>query len=71
MLLNFAWTPVFFGAHSVELALVVIAALLGAVLLFIAVARRVDRVAAILFIPYALWVAFAAALNASILVLNP
>ena len=68
--LNFLWTPVFFGAHRIGLALVVILLLLVAILGFIGKAWRQDRVAAWLFVPYAAWVAFASVLNASIFALN-
>lgn len=68
--LNFLWSPVFFSAHQIGLALVVVLGLLGAILAFIGVARRSDRVAAWLFAPYAVWVAYASVLNASILALN-
>lgn len=70
LVLNFLWTPVFFGAHRIGLGLVVIVALLLSILAFIAAARRLDRPAALLFVPYALWVAFASLLNASLLFLN-
>lgn len=70
LLLNFAWSPVFFAAHRVGLALVVVIALLVAIVAFIAASWRQERAAAWLFVPYAAWVAFATALNASILVLN-
>ena len=70
MALNFAWTPVFFGLHQPELALVIIAALLITILMFIANRWRGDRVSALLFVPYAAWVAFASVLNAAIVVLN-
>ena len=68
--LNFLWSPTFFVAHRIDLALIVIALLLFSVLGFIAASWRNDRVASWLFAPYALWVAFATLLNASILVLN-
>ncbi len=68
--LNFAWSPVFFAAHQIGLALAVILAMLAAILAFIAVSWGRDCVAAVLFVPYAAWVAFASALNAAILVLN-
>jgi len=68
--LNFLWTPVFFAAHQIGLALVVILLMLAAILGFVATAWRLDRVAAWLFVPYAAWVAFASALNASIFTLN-
>ena len=68
--LNFLWTPVFFAAHQIGLALVVILLMLAAILGFIATAWRLDSVAAWLFVPYAAWVAFASVLNGSIWVLN-
>ncbi|HWM81644.1 MAG TPA: TspO/MBR family protein [Pseudolabrys sp.] len=70
LLLNFLWSPIFFAAHQINLALVVILLLLAVILVFIATSWRRDRPAALLFIPYAAWVAFASVLNASILVLN-
>jgi len=68
--LNFLWTPVFFVAQQVGLALFVILLMLTAVLAFVATAWRRDRVAAWLFVPYAGWVAFASLLNAFIWTLN-
>ena len=68
--LNFLWSPVFFAAHQVGLALIVILLLLRAILGFIAVSWNRDRLAAWLFMPYAAWVAFASVLNASIFALN-
>ena len=68
--LNFAWTPVFFGLHQPRVALGIILALLVLILAFIATRWRDDRTAALLFVPYAAWVAFASVLNASIVALN-
>ena len=68
--LNFLWSPVFFLARDLLLALVILLGMLAAIVAFIALARRLDRVAAWLFAPYALWVAFAGLLNASIWWLN-
>jgi len=68
--LNFLWSPVFFAVQSIGGALAVIVALLVTILAFIAAAWREHRTAALLFLPYAGWVAFAAVLNASILMLN-
>ena len=70
MALNFAWTPVFFGLHLPGLALAIIIALLIAILAFIASRWHADRVSALLFVPYAAWVAFASVLNAAIATLN-
>jgi tryptophan-rich sensory protein len=68
--LNFLWSPAFFGLQSPMLGLVVIVPLLIAILAFIRVSWPVDRIAALLFVPYALWVAFATLLNLSIVILN-
>ena len=68
--LNAAWTPVFFSAHAIGVALVVVVALLVMVLWTIRLSWRFDRVAAWLLVPYAGWVAFASLLNAAILRLN-
>jgi tryptophan-rich sensory protein len=68
--LNFAWTPLFFGLHRPVAALAVIVALLVAIVAFIAIRWSADRVSALLFVPYAAWVAFATLLNASIAKLN-
>ena len=68
--LNFLWSPVFFAAHRIALALAIVTLLLVACVAFIAAAWRPDRTAALLFLPYAAWVAFAVLLNASILALN-
>jgi tryptophan-rich sensory protein len=70
LVLNFLWSPIFFSAHQIGLALVVILLLLAAILAFIALAWRQHRLAAWLFAPYAAWVAFASVLNAEIFVLN-
>lgn len=71
LVLNFAWTPLFFGAHLPGPALGVIAALLVVILAFIVAARsNRDGISALLFVPYAGWVAFATLLNASIWWLN-
>ncbi len=68
--LNFAWSPVFFAAHRIGLALVIVVSLLAVILVFMAAAWRRDKVAALLFAPYAAWVAFASVLNATIWSLN-
>ena len=69
--LNFIWPPVFFAAHATGLGLVVIMMLLATIAWFIARAVRAgDRVSAALFVPYAVWVAYASLLNGAIWWLN-
>jgi tryptophan-rich sensory protein len=68
--LNFVWSPVFFGAHQIGLALLVIVLLFAMTIAFMRSAARLDKIAVWLFAPYALWVAFAAALNGALFFLN-
>lgn len=70
LVLNAAWSWLFFGLHRPAVALVDIALLLIAIVAFIATAWRYSAVAASLFVPYAAWAAFAAVLNYSIWRLN-
>jgi tryptophan-rich sensory protein len=70
LVLNFAWSPVFFTAHLMWPALGIIVAMLILIIGFIVMQWRQDRATALLFVPYACWVAFASVLNASLIVLN-
>lgn len=69
-ILNISWSPAFFGLKSPVLGLVIIIPMLISILLFIGMSWRPNRQAALLFVPYALWVTFATALNLSIVALN-
>jgi translocator protein len=68
--LNAAWAPVFFGLHQPWLALAIIVALGFCIIATIAAALPVNRAAALLLIPYLVWVIYATALNGGIAVLN-
>ena len=68
--LNGAWTPVFFAAHDLAGGLVVVVALLVMILWTIRLFASLDRVAALVLVPYAAWVAYATALNAAIWWMN-
>jgi translocator protein len=68
--LNLGWSVLFFGAQQVGWALLEIIFLNAAIAATWWLFRPIDKVAALLFVPYGLWVAFATALNASILILN-
>lgn len=70
MVLNFLWSPAFFGLESPLLALIVIVPMLVSIIVFIRQAWQPDRVSALCFLPYAAWVSFATVLNLSILLLN-
>ncbi|UFX46948.1 tryptophan-rich sensory protein [Bradyrhizobium sp. 41S5] len=70
MALNFAWSPIFFGLHRPGVALAVIVALLSAIVTFQITTWKVDKISALIFTPYALWVAFASLLNLALVRLN-
>lgn len=70
LIFNAAWSFVFFGMRSPGYALLVIIVLLILIVLTIRWFRIINKTAAILLIPYLLWVSFATILNYSIWVLN-
>jgi tryptophan-rich sensory protein len=70
MVLNIAWTPVFFGLHQPAVALVIIVAMWLAILATIVAFARLHKPAGLLLIPYLAWVSFATALNAALWWLN-
>lgn len=69
--LNLAWSPLFFAAHQVTAALVLIVAMLIAAVATTLVFGRVRTAAAWLMVPYLAWLCFAAILNFQIMRLNP
>lgn len=71
LVLNLAWSPVFFGLHRIALALGIIIAMAVSLVVVIALFWRVRPVAAGLMLPYLAWVLFASVLNWQFLVLNP
>ena len=70
LVLNAAWSFIFFGLQRPGAALLEILALLVVLLLATVAFFRVGRLAGALFMPYGLWVTFAAYLNAGIWYLN-
>ncbi|WP_283184478.1 tryptophan-rich sensory protein TspO [Pseudomonas svalbardensis] len=64
--LNTLWTPVFFGAHRVFAALVILTLLWLVVVAMMLVALQVDVITGLIIFPYVAWLCVAAALNFSI-----
>jgi benzodiazapine receptor len=63
---NLGWSVAFFGLREVGLAVAVILALDLLVIATALLFRRIDRWAALLFVPYLAWIAFATVLNVAI-----
>ena len=70
LILNFLWTPLFFGLHLIAAALAEIIVLLAALAVTIYHFSRLSKTAALLLVPYLLWTSFAALLNAGLWSLN-
>lgn len=70
LVLNFIWSPVFFGLRSPELGLVVIVAMWVMIVMTMMKFYPLSRWAFYLLVPYVLWVSFATVLNAAIVMLN-
>lgn len=70
MLLNWIWTPVFFTFHAVLPALVIIFVLIFTAAILAWLCWKKSRIAGILFVPYILWLCFAAHLTHYILMKN-
>lgn len=71
LVLNVAWSFLFFGLHSTFFGFLVIVMLWAVLLCTIIQVFRFSIPAAIILIPYICWVSFAAYLNYAILILNP
>lgn len=70
LMVNAAWSWLFFGRKQIVAALLDIMVLLALITVTIALFSQVDTLAAWLMVPYGLWVALALALNATIFRLN-
>lgn len=71
LLLNLAWSPLFFSAHRIEAALWLIGAIFIFALLTTLAFGRIRKLAAWALVPYLIWLCFAAVLNWRIVELNP
>ncbi len=69
--INTLWTPVFFGLRNLKGSLPIMAALWLAVLGCLITHWQLDLYAGLAFVPYMIWVTVAAALNLSVVRLNP
>jgi tryptophan-rich sensory protein len=70
LVLNFAWSAIFFAAHQIGLAMIESVLLVLAILLTTILFFRRDRLAGLLLLPYLGWTCFAAVLTHAFWVLN-
>ena len=70
IILNMIWTPVFFVAHSIILAFIIIILLIITLIINIFLFWKHSKIAACLLIPYLIWIIFAGYLNFEIIRLN-
>lgn len=71
LFLNAIWSPIFFGAKNLGLALLVILVMDITLVVIIRNFYKVNKVAGLILIPYLMWISFATVLNFSFWRLNP
>ncbi len=71
LVLNLIWTPMFFIHHKIKNALFICITLTVTVLFMIILFAQISKIAALLLIPYLIWLILASALNLAIVKLNP
>lgn len=70
LILNLAWSFIFFYLHEIGFALAEIILLLIVIIINAVTFYKIDKWAGLIFIPYILWVSFASFLTYNILILN-
>lgn len=70
LVLNAAWSPLFFGLQNPLAGLLVIVPLWCAIVATLVAFWKISSLAGILFVPYLLWVSFATVLNFTIWRMN-
>ncbi len=71
LFLNAIWSPIFFGAKNLGLAFIVILIMDITLVVIIKNFYKLNKIAALILIPYLMWISFASLLNYSIWKLNP
>lgn len=71
LVLNLAWSPIFFAGHDIRLAKIIIFVMTAVAAAAAGQFLRLRRAAGLLLIPYLAWLVFATMLNATIEDLNP
>lgn len=70
IILNFSWSPIFFGARELVLSLIVIIFMIISLAYILYFCKRENRIALYLLLPYFIWICFASYLNFYITINN-
>ncbi|XP_059045526.1 translocator protein isoform X2 [Achroia grisella] len=71
LILNWAWTPIFFGLKDLKLAFIELSVLSGAAAATAISFARVNRTAGWLFVPYLAWLGYASSISYYVWKNNP
>lgn len=71
LVLNLAWSPIFFAGHDIRLAKIIIFVMTAVAAAAAGQFLRLRKTAGLLLVPYLAWLVFATTLNATIEDLNP
>lgn len=70
LIMNFLWSPAFFVEGDYLKALIILVLMLTTTIILAFITRRINKAAAIMLIPYILWMMFATYLNVGVGLLN-
>jgi len=70
LILNFLWTPIFFGMQNILAGLIVLLVLDYLVFRLISVSFQINKTCAYIILPYFCWLLFATYLNTSLFLIN-
>lgn len=70
LVLNAIWSPVFFGWHGTRTGLAIIILMAVFIAATIVSAVKIDRLVAVLLVPYLCWVLYASTINSGVVALN-
>ena len=70
LIINASWSIAFFALHQILVSLIIIGLIIIFVILLIKLYHPINKISALLMIPYLAWLGFAFSLNLAIFVLN-
>ncbi|MCR5504104.1 MAG: tryptophan-rich sensory protein [Elusimicrobiaceae bacterium] len=70
LVLNFLWTPIFFGMQNILAGLIILIIIDFLVLRIIRLTLKINKLCVLIILPYFCWLLFASYLNASLFILN-